>query len=143
VILIDHLKEIYIDGELDPVETSQWFSKVARKDYSVGLNLTGNSVDDPDQAFYENYACGSERNYSQYCNRDLEKLFDQQSSETDQEKRRKLVWQIDQQIQNDVARPIIYHGWGGSCWAPEVKGFTPMLNSIYNGYRFEDLALNR
>src|SRR6185369_10204791 len=48
VILIDQLKSIYIDGELDVVDTAQWFPKVARKDYSLGLNLTGNAVDDPD-----------------------------------------------------------------------------------------------
>ncbi|MEM9681816.1 MAG: ABC transporter substrate-binding protein, partial [Pseudomonadota bacterium] len=59
VILIDHLKAIYIDGELETVETSNWHAKVARKDYSVGLNLTGIGVDDPDAMFYENYACGS------------------------------------------------------------------------------------
>ncbi len=143
VILIDHLKEIYIDGELDPVDTSLWFSKVARKDYAVGLNLTGNAVDDPDQAFYENYACKSERNYSEYCNPELEKLFDQQSAEVDVEKRKQLVWDIDRRIQNDVARPIILHMRGGTCWAPEVHGFTPMVNSSYNGYRYEDLWLDR
>src|SRR5215471_15661535 len=71
VILIDQLKEIYIDGELDVVETANWFSKVARKDYAIGLNLTGNAVDDPDQSFYENFACNSERNYTHYCNKDL------------------------------------------------------------------------
>ena len=60
-----------------------WFAKVARNDYTVGLNLTGNGIDDPDQSFYENYACGSERNYTRYCNKDLEKLFDQQSAEVD------------------------------------------------------------
>lgn len=139
VILIDHLKEIFIEGELDPVETSLWFSKVARKDYSVGLNLTGNSIDDPDQAFYENFACKSERNYSEYCNADMEKLFDQQSSETNLEKRKKLVWEIDQRLQNDVARPIILHLRGGTCWHPIVHGYTPMQNSSYNGYRFEDI----
>ena len=42
VILIDQLKEIYIDGELEPVDTAQWYPKVQRKDYSVALNLTGN-----------------------------------------------------------------------------------------------------
>src|ERR1700726_3545605 len=47
VILIDQLKSIYIDADLDVVETANWFSKVARKDYALGLNLTGNSVDDP------------------------------------------------------------------------------------------------
>jgi peptide/nickel transport system substrate-binding protein len=143
VILIDQLKEIYIDGELDQVETGNWFSKIARKDYAVGLNLTGNAVDDPDQAFYENYACGSERNYTEYCNKDLEAMFDRQSMESDVDKRRQLVWEIDKQLQEDVARPIIYHIRAGTCWWPEVKGFTMMVNSGYNGYRFEDVWLDR
>jgi len=143
VILIDQLKEIYIDGELDVVETSNWFAKVARKDYAVGLNLTGNAVDDPDQSFYENYACGSERNYTQYCNKALETLFDRQSAETDIEKRRLLVWDIDKKLQEDVARPIIYHIRAGTCWQPQVKGVTVMVNSSYNGYRYEDLWLDK
>jgi peptide/nickel transport system substrate-binding protein len=143
VILIDQLKSIYIDGELDVVETANWFPKVARKDYTIGLNLTGNAVDDPDQSFYENYSCGSERNYTNYCNKDIEKLFDQQSQETDLAKRKKLVWDIDKQLQEDVARPIIFHGRAGTCWQPYVKGVTVMVNSSYNGYRYEDLWLDK
>jgi peptide/nickel transport system substrate-binding protein len=143
VILIDQLKEIYIDGELEVVETGNWFSKVARKDYTVGLNLTGNSVDDPDQAFYENYACGSERNYTNYCNKDLQVLFDQQSAETDREKRRKLVWEIDKKLQEDVARPIVFHQRQATCWQPQVKGVTLMVNSYYNGWRSEDWWLDK
>ena len=143
VILIDQLKEIYIDGELDVVETANWFSKVARKDYAVGLNLTGNAVDDPDQSFYENYACGSERNYTDYCNKELQKLFDQQSMEPNFEKRRKLVWEIDRKLQEDVARPIMYHSRNGTCWQPQVKGVTVMVNSSYNGFRYEDLWLDK
>src|SRR5258707_1883513 len=141
-ILIDQLKDIYIDGELEVVETSNWHSKVARKDYTVGLNLTGNSVDDPDQNFYENYACGSERNYTQYCNKELEQLFDRQSVETDVEKRKKLVWEIDKKLQEDVARPIIFHSRQATCWHPYVKGVTIMVNSSYNGYRYEDVWLD-
>ena len=143
VILIDQLKEIYIDAELDVVETANWFSKIARKDYAVGLNLTGNAVDDPDQAFYENYACASERNYTKYCNKDLEKLFDQQSMESNKDKRKKLVWEIDRKLQEDVARPIIFHAREGSCWQPYVKGVTVMVNSTYNGYRYEDVWLDK
>jgi len=143
VILLDQLKEIYIDGELDVVETSLWHAKVARKDYTVGLNLTGNAVDDPDQNFYENYSCGSERNYTQYCNKELEKLFDKQSMETDVEKRKKLVWEIDKKLQEDVARPIILHSRAATCWQPYVKGVTVMVNSSYNGYRYEDVWLDK
>jgi peptide/nickel transport system substrate-binding protein len=73
VILIDQMKEIYIDGELDTVETADWFPKIARKDFMVGANLSGSGVDDPDAYFYEHYACGSERNYTNYCNPELEK----------------------------------------------------------------------
>jgi peptide/nickel transport system substrate-binding protein len=143
VILIDQLKDIYIDGELDVVETGVWFAKIARGDYSVGLNLTGNGIDDPDQGFYENYACGSERNYTHYCNKDLEKLFDQQSVETDPQKRKKLVWEIDKKIQEDVARPILFHSRMATCWKPFVKNMTIMVNSSYNGFRYEDVWLDK
>jgi peptide/nickel transport system substrate-binding protein len=143
VILIDQLKEIYIDAELDPVETANWLPKVARKDYMVGLNLTGSAVDDPDQQFYENYACGSERNYTDYCNPELEKVFELQSRETDREKRKHLVWEIDRKLQEDQARPILYHARYATCWQSYVRGLTIMSNSIYNGWRFEDVWLNR
>jgi peptide/nickel transport system substrate-binding protein len=143
VILIDQLKAIYIDAELEVVDTAQWFPKVARKDYTLGLNLTGNAVDDPDQSFYENYSCGSERNYTNYCNKDIEKLFDQQSMETDVQKRKTLVWEIDKKLQDDVARPIIFYGRSGTCWQPYVKGVTVMVNSSYNGYRYEDVWFDK
>ena len=133
VILIDQLKEIHIAAELDTVETANWHSKVTRKDYSVALNGTGSGVDDPDQQFYENYACGSDRNYSGYCNPELDKQFDRQSVEADQGKRKKLVWEIDRKLQEDTARPIIFHGIAATCWQPQVKGLTMMVNSLYNG----------
>ena len=143
VILIDHLKEIYIDGELETVETSNWHAKVGRKDYMVGMNLTGLGVDDPDAMFYENYACGSERNYTGYCNKELQALFDKQSMMEDQEARKKLVWEIDRKLQEDGARPIIFNAKGATCYQPHVKGYTVMTNSSYNGYRFEDVWLDK
>src|SRR6202171_5238321 len=139
VILIDQLKEIYIDGELDPIETANWFPKIYRKDYTIGLNLTGVGADDPDAQFYENYACGSQRNYTGYCNPDLQKLFDQQSMEADQEKRKRLVWEIDRRLQEDQARPIVYHLRFATCWQPRVRGLRMMVNSVFNGWRFEDV----
>jgi peptide/nickel transport system substrate-binding protein len=42
-----------------------------------------------------------------------------------------------------VARPILLHARTGTCWKPEVKNLTIMTNSAYNGYRFEDLWLDR
>ena len=81
MILIDQLKEIYIDAVLEPVETVNWFPKIYRKDYTIAINGTESGVDDPDQQFYENFVCGAVRNYTGYCNPEVDKLIDRQSAE--------------------------------------------------------------
>ena len=141
VILIDQLKHVYIDGELDVIDTSIWHAKVTRRDFVIAANLTGSGLDDPDQQFYENYACGAQRNYTNYCNKEIDALIDKQSVELDPAKRRDMVWEIDRRLQEDAARPIISHGRGGTCWQPRVRNLSMMVNSIYNGFRFEDVWL--
>jgi peptide/nickel transport system substrate-binding protein len=61
VLLIDQLKQIYMDGELEPIDTVNWYPKVMRKDYTVGMNITKSEVDDPGVLYYENYVCGAAR----------------------------------------------------------------------------------
>jgi peptide/nickel transport system substrate-binding protein len=143
VILASQLKEIWIDADVDIIETSQWFPRVARKNYQLGLNTTGNGVDDPDQNYFENFSCKSERNYTGYCNPEIEKLFDVQSAEPDIEKRKKIVWEIDRKLLEDGARPIIMWNRAAICMQPYVKGYVPQVNSVYNGFRFEDVWLDR
>jgi peptide/nickel transport system substrate-binding protein len=143
VILIDHLKTVYIQGELEPLDSSVWFAKLARKDYAVGMNVTGSGIDDPDGIFFENYLCGSERNYTGYCNPELEQLFHKQSMMKDPVARREMVWQIDRALQEDGARPSLYQSQGGTCWWPRVKGLKLAVNSIFNHWRFEDVWLDR
>ena len=143
VLMIDQLKDIYIDGQLEPIETANWFPKVIRRDYSVGFSITETALDDPDQMFYENYACGAERNYTGYCNPEFDKLVDRQSVEPDIAKRRQLVWQIERMLAEDTVRPVIFYTRAASCWLPRVKGLTIMVNSLFNGWRFEDLWLDQ
>ena len=143
VILIDQLKNIYIEAELDPIDTTVWYTKIQRKDYQLGMNLTGLGVDDPDTNFYENFYSTSDRNYTSYKNPEIDKLIDQQSAETDQEKRKKIVWEIEKKLAEDGARPVIVHNIGNTCWIPQLKGVVLQHNSIYNGWRFEDMWLER
>jgi peptide/nickel transport system substrate-binding protein len=143
VILIDQLKEIYIDAVLEPVETANWFPKIYRKDYTIAINGTESGVDDPDQQFYENFVCGAVRNYTGYCNPEVDELIDRQSAEADPATRKQLVWEIERRLAEDGARPIIFYPRGGTCTQPYVKGLVTMVNSIYNGYRMEDVWLDR
>ena len=142
VILIDQLKEIYIDGVLEPVDTTNWYPKVMRKDYTVGMNITETAVDDPDPAFYENYVCGAMRNYTGYCNPEVDKMVDEQSAMSDVAKRQQLVWAIEKKLADDDARPILFYPRAANCYYPKVKGLITQANSIYNGQRFEDLWLD-
>jgi peptide/nickel transport system substrate-binding protein len=143
VILTDQLKKIYIVGELDILDTPRWYTRLAKKDYTIGLNVTGVSVDDPDGNIVENYSCNSERNYTQYCNAEVDRLLAAQSRELDKEKRKKMVWDIERLLVDDAVRPIILHGSAGNCWQPYVKNFKPHDNSQYNNLRFEDVWLDK
>jgi peptide/nickel transport system substrate-binding protein len=72
VIMIDQLKEVYIDGELEMIDTTNWLPKVMRKDYTVGFSPVGGGPD-PDNNLYLNYGCGGELNYNGYCNPEVDK----------------------------------------------------------------------
>ena len=145
VIVSDQLKKIYIVSELDILDTPRWYSKLSRKkDYTIGLNVTGVCVDDPDGNIVENYSCKSERNYTQYCNADVDKLLAAQSRELDKEKRKKLVWEIERLLVEDAARPMHpVQSSAANCWQPYVKGFKPHDNSQYNNLRWEDVWLDK
>ena len=142
IILIDQLKEIYIDADLEIVETALWVPKLIRREYQFALSQVGNGVDDPDQNYPENYACGS-RTYMDYCNKEVDALIAKQSAERDPERRKKIAWEIDAKLTNDAVRPMIYYLRGGSCWRPEVQNVTIMVNSIFNGWRWEDLWIRK
>ncbi len=140
VVLISRFKEIHIDGELQLVDTAQWVPKLIRRDYVIGVSQVGNGVDDPDQNYYENYACGS-RTYMDYCNKDVDAMIAAQSVERDPEKRRKIAWEIDKKLTNEAVRPMLYYMYGVTCWQPGLKGVNIHVNSIYNNWRLDDVWL--
>src|SRR5713226_1389594 len=112
------------------------------KQVGVEATLTGLGVDDPDANFYENYACGSSRNYGDYCNEEVTRLIEQQSQEIDQKKRLALVWQIQKKLEEDAARPTM--GWRTDRFAhyPYVKNLIP--NQVtYNCCRLQEVWLDK
>jgi len=143
LVMGDQLRTIFIDSEVETVDTTQFYNRMFRKDYAMSLNVTGNSLDDPDQNFFEHFGCGSIRNYANYCNQEVQAAFVAQSREPDIEKRRHMVWEIERKLAEDVARPIIVHDRRAICLQPYVRNVTIMTNSTYNGWRWEDVWLDR
>jgi len=136
--VINELKQVGVEATLKQVETAQWHAMATRGDYQIGANLTGLGTEDPDANFYENYACGSPRNYSQYCSEDVMKLFERQSQELDPKKRLEMVIAIQKRLEQDAARPILAQRLDYFAHWPHVKGLVPHHN-VYNFTRFQDV----
>jgi peptide/nickel transport system substrate-binding protein len=143
VLLNSQLKDIYIDADLDIVDTTQWYPKIMRKDFTIGAVPIETGVDDPDEMFVENFGCNSPRNYAGYCDADVEKLVHAQSLEANADKRRTIVAQIEKKLAAAAIRPVLFYPVGASCMQPYVKGLTIMVNSIYNGWRMEDVWMDK
>ncbi len=136
--VINELKQVGIEATLKQIETAQWHAVATRGDYQIGANLTGLGVDDPDGNFYENYACGSPRNYSQYCSELLMKMVDQQSQELNPKKRLALVAAVQKKLEDDAARPMLDWRLDYFTVWPHVKNLVPHHN-IYNFGRMQEV----
>jgi peptide/nickel transport system substrate-binding protein len=140
--VINELKQVGIEATLKQVETAQWHPMATRGDYQIGANLTGLGVDDPDANFFENYACGSPRNYSFYCSEQVMKLFEEQSVELDPRKRLAQVVAIQKKLEEDAARPILDMRLDYFTHWPHVKGLVAHHN-IYNFGRMQNVWRDR
>ena len=144
MILIDQLKEIYIDGELEPIETANWFPKLIRKDYTVGAQRHRQRRRRSRPAIL--------RELRLRLGAQLHRLLQSRARQADRRaidggrsRRSASSWcgRSTSKLQEDGARPIIYHNRAATCWQPQVKGLTMMVNSIYNGWRIEDVWLDK
>ncbi|PYN38830.1 MAG: peptide ABC transporter substrate-binding protein, partial [Candidatus Rokuibacteriota bacterium] len=110
--------------------------------FQIGIERTGIEPDDPDANFYENYGCGSPRNYPRYCDEEIARLIDQQSQELDPAKRLALVEVIQRKLEEAAVRPVL--GWRLDYYTvwPYVKNLVPH-QSIYSWGRMQEVWLDK
>ncbi|MBI4083974.1 MAG: ABC transporter substrate-binding protein [Candidatus Lambdaproteobacteria bacterium] len=140
--VLGELKAVGIDAELDQVDQALFMPKVFRREFDIGVNYTAIGIDDPDANFYETYTCGSNRNYSDYCNEAFMKAVDVQSVETDFAKRRAMVQALDMQLQNESARPYLGYQYDYYAHQSFVKNWIPHY-IVYNGWRLTEVWLDK
>jgi len=95
----------------------------------VGVNLTGIGPDDPDANFYENFKCGSARNYSDYCSKEIDSL-DREAVTDYRPEKAPPVGQRDRQApQLDGARLMLG-------WSKEYVVMWPYVKNVVRTSRF-------
>jgi peptide/nickel transport system substrate-binding protein len=140
--VVDQLRQVGVEATIEQVETGVWHPKMSRHEFELGANVTGIGPDDPDANFYENYKCGSGRNYSDYCNPEVDRMMEEQSGTLDPAKRARLVRDIDLRLLLEGARPTM--GWRLMylmSW-PYVKNLVAHY-SLYNFGRMQDVWLDK
>jgi len=129
VILIDQLKEIYIDGVLEAVDTTQWYPRLMRQGLHGRPQCQRDRRRRSRPAVLRNYVCAADRNYTGYCSPEVDRLVDQQSAEADKEKRKRIVWEIERRLAEDDAWPVIFYPRKATCRHAQVKGMTMMITA--------------
>ncbi|MBI4307884.1 MAG: ABC transporter substrate-binding protein [Chloroflexi bacterium] len=138
--VIDQLKRVGIDATMKQMETGPWVALQERRDYTIIDTRMGIAVDDPSPIYAEFYTCRAPRNYTGYCNPDVEAMMNEQAVTTDPLKRRALVWEIDKRLVTEVARPILSWNIDYMVWWPEVRGYVQHQSLTTTG-RHETLWL--
>src|SRR5215470_7085808 len=140
--VVNELKQVGIEATLKQIETAQWHPMGTRGEFQIAANLTGIGPDDPDANFFENFNCGSPRNYSFYCNEQVMKQIDEQSQELDPKKRLAMVQAIQKKLEEDAPRPILDWRLDYFTVWPHVKNFIPH-QSMYNFGRVQEVWLDK
>jgi peptide/nickel transport system substrate-binding protein len=138
----DQLRQVGVEATVKQIESAQYFPLLARRQYQIGANLTASGIDDPDGYLYENYKCGSSRNYTDYCSDQTDRMIDAQSAALNRDRRLTMVWEIQRKLESEVARPML--GWRNEYFTrwPYVKNLVPH-NSLYNYARMQEVWLDR
>ena len=140
--VVNELKQVGIEITVKQLDSVQWYGITTRKEFQLGVNISGYGVDDPDAILVENYTCTSLRNYTGYCDEGVSRMIEQQSQELDPQKRLALVHQIQKKLSEAGARPTV--SWGIDHFAqwPRVKNLVPH-HSLYNFGRMQEVWLDR
>ena len=144
VILIDQLKQIYIDAELETDRHHAMVSQAAAQ----GLH----DRRQPDRQRRRRPRPDVLRELCLRFGEQLRRLLQSRDRQAD---RRSNRWRPTRRSARRWCgrssggwprtwrAPVLYHNRSGTCWQPYVKGYTPMVNSIYNGMRMEDVWLDK
>jgi peptide/nickel transport system substrate-binding protein len=98
VFLINEWKKIGVTATHTVKETAAYQADLRNKNFEVGLSFNCDYFDEPDlqlAKFVSVSKVGAAFNESHYNDENLDKMIDAQARETDPEKRKKLVWDIE------------------------------------------------
>jgi peptide/nickel transport system substrate-binding protein len=132
----DHLRRtIGLELKLRVVDDAVYYDLAAKGDFDIALAGGGASAfDDPNEIWDKVYLPGAPQNYMGLDDPELTALLEKMRGEFDQNKRRTLVMQMHELL--DQKAPLIPTTWQGrqDAWQPFIKGLVEDPRVIMGDY---------
>lgn len=127
VFLLDQWKQVGLTVTQDVKETTPYFADLRAGNYEVGIDFNCDFMDEPDlqlAKFLSASKLGKGLNLSQYDDARLDDLYDRQARETDQQKRKQLVWEFERYALDEKAYQFPTIWWNRIVpYSAKVKGW--------------------
>jgi peptide/nickel transport system substrate-binding protein len=140
VYIISAWKKIGVEAEHKVEESATWSKSRVARDFELLVDPYGSAtVGDPDEML-DKFVTGASENWGRLSDPVVDKLFEQQSQEMDEQKRIELVKQIDRRILEKAWR--IPGLWTSrlEVRSAKIRNYTPQPSHWMNR-RFEDVWL--
>src|SRR3954470_13751316 len=138
------LRDVGIQTNLRTVVESSWFGDAAAGNYDLAVGAIVSTLVDPSDYFNAWYRTDGPQNYSFWHNADFDKLVDQIDLEVDAGKRKALIRQAEDLMEQDP--PLVPVAWENilDVWYNYVKGHNPKdYFGIYDVVRFDTFWLDK
>jgi len=140
------LKEnLNVDTTMRPVQTSVWFDEAQSGNFDVTISAIVSTLLDPSDYFNSWYVTNGPQNYSKWRNEQFDKLVLQIDHELDPAKRKALVRQAEDIMEQDP--PVLPVAWEkmNDAYYNYVKGHMPTSSyfGIYDVVRWDTAWLDK
>lgn len=135
------LAEVGINAQVVPVEAVAYQEMITDGDFAMIGHSHSFALDDPDSVLPSHYACDGAENFPGLCDPELDELIREQSREVNEERRAKLLNDIEQTIWEFDAK--VWFQWSARrtpVWN-NIKGLEPGGPSFYQGRRLDQVYL--
>ncbi|MBI2886459.1 MAG: ABC transporter substrate-binding protein [Chloroflexi bacterium] len=123
VYVNDQIKKVGINAPLRILDSGPAYDAAVKREFDILPWGHGLALDDPDAHYSELYLCGAPRDYSGMCDQKVTELFLKQSQELDPEKRKRLVWDLEQYaVPLSIKIVLAWGSYRNATWH-YVKGF--------------------
>jgi len=133
-----------IETRLRMVVESVWFDDVANGNYDLGIGAVPSTLLDPSDYFNAWYVKGGPQNYSNWDNKEFQALVTQIDTEVDPTKRKALIRQAEDIMENDP--PVLPMTWEkiNDVWYSYMKGHDPReYFGVYDVVRLDTVWLDK